>query len=159
MESLSQEPLSLDVVYSLAEDRLKVQLRQVETIDSKLQVVIGTSTILVGIVSPFIPFEEFSLSAKWAPIFLAGLTYLVILVTGITAYRVINLQYPPRIMVLWQEALFWDPRVTKRQLLSGLVQATEENRNTIHRKLIFVNIGLYCLPVLAMLAIVGLITL
>ena len=138
------EALSTDVIYDLAISRLERQVRQIEGVDTKLNFAFSVSSLIIGIaVSLFLGFapEVTTLSKVF---FAAGtLAYVTIVVFSILGYRFLALDYPPNVHQVWLDALYWEPEITKRQVLAQIVEAIEANKGIIDGKIFKAQIALY----------------
>ncbi len=154
------EPKSLDAIYNLAQARLDAQSRDADAALNRLSPVWSAAGVILAIVAGFISFHQTSIhSVTIAFSALCAVTFFAIMVLGFAAYIHIDLEYPPRMSKVWEEALFWESSVTKRQILAQTVQAIEFNRELIRRRTKFVTLALYLLPCEVIFAVVGIIPL
>lgn len=147
-------PFSLDTIYELALQRLDAQIAHLRRVEDKVRFVLGAGSIVMAAGAGF-------LSARGAP--LPGLSwvftiasifvYLAIVLLSVKAYSYLELSYPPRIVSVWEQALFWDPNLTKRQILSQVVDAIESTREPLAGKVKDSVWQLYLLPLLVGLII------
>ena|GEM_PF-5317407 len=153
-------PLSLDIIYALALTRLESQLREVEAIDTKLSQILAASSVVIGLAAGFfasrqdtLPPITLKLSAiniaipalPFDLLVISGFIYFAIVVISVLAYRFLGLRYLP-VKAAWEEALYWEPTITKQQILAELVQATEYNKPLIAQKVTRATIVLWLLP-------------
>lgn len=141
-------PASLNLTYDLAREFLRVQLQQVESADEKLRLVFGSSSVIVGIGAAFLVNrgDELPVISLLAYVGGAG-AYFTIIVIAVRAYSFFSLQFPPNVISVWENALFWPEPVTKRQVLATMIQAIEINERLIADKSRWTQIGLYLIPI------------
>jgi hypothetical protein len=146
------QPNSLDVVYDVAMRQLDEQLRELEQLDTKLGLIFGVASVVLGLLlNSLLP-----VVATRPNLFLLAIPlalYLITLVVAVWGYRVRSVQYPPNLGVLYEEALFWDPVITKRQLLSTWVEAFDINGSEIRKKATLTNVAVFLLAGEALAAI------
>ncbi|MBI4197665.1 MAG: hypothetical protein HY533_00970 [Chloroflexi bacterium] len=146
---------SLDVIYSLAIRQLDEQLKELENVDSKLGIVMGASSVVLGLLLATMPTTQEVPRERFLFLIPPGMVYIVSVLLGIWAYRFLFLRYPPAIGHMYEDALFWDPEITKRQVLSNWVEAIDYNESLIARKVKVATFTLYLLPVEVVWAIVA----
>lgn len=151
----TQEAKSLEVIYALAARQLEEQLREVEGTDTKLGLVFGVSSVLVGLLLTSLPSPDLVSANRLLIVVLPLAVYLTIVVLAILSYRFLSLEYPPNIGRMYEESLFWEPDITKRQVLSTWVSAIEKNNIAIAGKVKWATIALYLLAVEAIIAIIA----
>jgi len=132
------EPLSVDVIYELAMNRLDRQFDQIDAIDTKVNVVFGFASLAIGVAAGFVGTTDSGPSpASAALLFSALAVYVLVMMLALTAYMFRRFDYAPLVKQLWLDALFWDPSDTKRQALSNIVEAIEANKERIESKVCF----------------------
>jgi exonuclease VII small subunit len=129
MRQEEQEPESLEVIYELALSRLESQVRQIEGVDTKLNFVISVASLVIGVgTTLFVGRAQDIVSWTKISFTVSGVIYLLVVVVAIRAYAFLDLEYPPNVRQVWLDALYWPRQITKRQVLSQIVQALELNR-------------------------------
>ncbi len=138
------EPASLDVVYTEVKDRLDVQLRQIDSLDSKAGLILFIASIVLGIgagaqsaivgrissVSALLTFSIPFLFFMGAAIFAARGW------TGRPYFR------DPEPRPLRDHYLFRERQFTRRRLLTHFIASYEWNSQTIRRKVVDLRIAL-----------------
>ena len=113
-----QEAKSLEVIYALAARQLDEQLKEIEGIDTKLALVFGISSLIIGLLLTSAPAPDLISAQRLLVLALPLAVYVIIIVLAILSYRFLSLEYPPDIGRMYEEALFWEPEITKRQVLT-----------------------------------------
>ena len=148
-----QEAKSLEVIYALAARQLDEQLKEIEGIDTKLALVFGISSLIIGLLLTSAPAPDLISAQRLLVLALPLAVYVIIIVLAILSYRFLSLEYPPDIGRMYEEALFWEPEITKRQVLTTWVPAIDKNNIAIAGKVQRATIALYLLAVEAITAI------
>ncbi|MFH1140482.1 MAG: hypothetical protein V1724_02175 [Chloroflexota bacterium] len=151
----TQEAKSLEVIYALAARLIDEQLKEVEGADTKPGLVFGVSSVIVGLLLTSLPSSDLVSAQRLLILVLPLAVYLIIIVLAILSYRFLSLEYPPDIGRMYEEALFWEPEITKRQVLSKWVSAIEKNKIVIDSKVKRATIALYLLAVEAITAVIA----
>lgn len=152
------KPESLDVIYNLALARLDTQSRDVDAALARVSPVWSVAGLILGVAVGF-------LATRGTPIHLAGIifsalcaiTFIVIILLGFMAYRYLGLRYP-NVRAIWDQALFWNSDITKRQILNIAVPAIEFNKEVIERRIKYTTLALYLLPLEIALATIAIIS-
>ena len=150
-----QEAKSLEVIYALAARQLDEQLKEVEGIDTKLALVFGVSSLIIGLLLTSVPAPDLISTERLLVLILPLAVYLAIIVLAILSYRFLSLEYPPNIGRMYEDALFGDSEITKRKVLSTWVPAIDKNNIAIAGKIKRATFALYLLPVEALMAIIA----
>lgn len=138
MVEQQHEPLSLDVIYDLAKERLDSQLEQIDSIDAKVSIVFGFASLAIGVAAGFLGTKDFEPSATSSSLLFAAISvYSLVIMLALKAYIFRRFEYAPNIKQMLVDALYWEPSVTKLQALSNMVEAMETNKSRIEEKACF----------------------
>lgn len=137
----SQAP-SLDLLYDLAWDQYRSQKDQSHTLDGKLHFIFGfnAASSLGGgalLLKGAAPSSEVSQNLLLLTLVLAG----ELVVLAYMGYRVMSFEYPTKVKNLRREALGWPEGITKRQVLTEIVESIETNKGPIGRKVFYTNVA------------------
>lgn len=157
-ENTPPKPESIDVIYNLALARLDAQLRDADTALGRIGTVWSVAGLVLAVVAGFISTEGTSIPIVTL-IFaaLCAATFIAIMVLGFKAFAFLGLQNPPKVSAVWEEALFWEPTITKRQIVSQIVPAIEFNESILRSRIKYTSLVLYLLPVEVILATIAVI--
>lgn len=152
------KPESLDIIYNLALARLDTQLTAADAVLARVTPVWSVAGLILGLAVGF-------LATLGAPIHTVGIifstlcaiTFIAILVLGFIAYRHLGLQYP-NVRAIWEQALFRNSDVTKRQILNIAIPAIQFNKELIERRKKYTIQALYLLPLEIALATIAIIS-
>ncbi len=136
-EARDTPPRSLDLIYGEAKERLAVQLAQVEALDAKAAAVFGLPNLVITVAAAirFSGERTVASNAVFLPLFVIGaFLYVVTMYFAFTAYRVVRFRRDPEPRPLRDFYLDEDPLVTKRRLLSNLIDSYEFNASLLDRK-------------------------
>ena len=149
----NQEAKSLDVLYALAARQLDEQLKGFEVIDAKLGVVFGVSSVILGLLLNSVATVN-EIRCQFPFVLVVPLAiYLITVILAILGYRLRSISYPPYVRRMWEEALFWEPETTKRQVLSTWVDAIDSNNAVLRGKSKLADVAIYLLAAEAVAAI------
>ncbi len=134
-QPVEPEAKSVDVIYDLALARLESQVKQIEGVDNKLNFAFSVSSLVIGLgASLFVGRAEVTSILTRTFFALSGLIYTGVVISTVLGYRFLDISFPPNVRRVWLDALYWEPEVTKRQVLAQVVEALETNREPIQRK-------------------------
>ena len=150
--SETQEPKSLDVLYTLAARQLEEQLKELEGIDTKLGVIFGVSSVILGLLLTSLPSADQVSTQRLLILIPPWIVYLTVVVMAVLSYRLRSVSYPPDVRKMYEEALFWDDEITRRQVLATWVSAIGNNAALIRGKAKWAGFAIYLLAAEAVLA-------
>ena len=129
-------PLSLDVVYSEIKDKLDVQLRQIESLDSKVGNILFIASIVIGIGAAAQAAILGNIDNVWVlslfsiPI----IFYLLTVFTSLRSWVVKTYFRDPKPRPLRDEYLFQQQEFTKRRLITHFISTYEWNSAVLKKK-------------------------
>lgn len=151
----TQEAKSLEVIYTLAARQLEEQLKEFEWVDTKVGLVFGISSVILGLLLTSIPSAGQVSTKRLLVLILPLVIYLIIIVVAVLSYRLRSVSYPPDVRRMYEEALFWNEEITKRQVLSNWVSALDNNSLLLRGKAKRAGIAIYLLAIEAAAAVVS----
>jgi len=130
---------TLDLVYSEIRSRLAAQVEYSRALDSKAQLILGSSSLIITIgaglkallrAEP--PTSYVSIAALGTAMFvLSGAFYAASMVLGFRAYTLYQFHRQASPRTLWDKYLPMEPAEAKRRLIQNMIVAYENNRETI----------------------------
>lgn len=131
-----ERPLSLDVIYTEVKDRLDVQLRQIDALDTKGGTILFVANVVLGIgaaaqaaVLGFVT-EPSTLLIFSVPI----MAYFATVFFGLRGWVVRPYFRDPEPRPLRDYYLFRDPAFTKRRIVTHFISSYEWNAISMKRK-------------------------
>ncbi len=121
--------------------QLDEQLKEFEQLDTKLGLVFGVASVVLELLlNSLLPVvTERPDYLLVIPLVL----YVFTLVAAVWGYRVRSVKHPPDLGQVYEEALFWEPEITKRQLLSKWVEAFDTNSSEIKKIATLTNVAIF----------------
>ena len=141
------DPRSLDVVYNEVKERLEVQLRQIDSLDSKAGTILFVAGITLGIAAAAQAVALSSTSSQWIVVFfsLPVMFYFATMYFAIRGWVVREFFRDPEPRPLRDHYLFESPEFTKRRLITHYISSYEWNQGNIKRKVQSMRIATYLL--------------
>lgn len=135
-EESEPTPPSLDIVYSEVKEKLDIQLRQVDSLDSKTGNILFISSIVLGIGAA----AQAALIGKdtnaWVLLLFSVpiILYLLTVMTALRSWIVKPYFRDPEPRPLRDAYIFEQPEFTKRRLIAQFISAYEWNSNVMKKK-------------------------
>lgn len=141
------EPRSLDVVYNEVKERLEVQLRQIESLDTKAGQILFVAGITLGIAAAAQAVAMTTSDNKWIVLFfsLPVLFYFGSMYFAVRGWVVKEYFRDPEPRPLRDYYLFESPEFTKRRLIAHFISSYEWNQGNIKKKVQNLKIATYLL--------------
>ncbi|MFW6126182.1 MAG: hypothetical protein ACOC58_03670 [Chloroflexota bacterium] len=131
-----ERPLSLDVIYTEVKDRLDVQLRQIDALDSKGGTILFVANVVLGIgAAAQAAVLSFAVDLTTLLVFSVPIFgYFATVFFGLRGWVVKPYFRDPEPRPLRDHYLFRDPAFTKRRLIAHFISSYEWNSITMKRK-------------------------
>jgi len=141
------DPRSLEVVYNEVKERLEVQLRQIESLDSKAGQILFVAGITLGIAAAAQAVALSAASSQWIVVFfsLPVMFYFGSMYFAIRGWVVKEFFRDPDPRPLRDYYLFESPEFTKRRLIAHFISSYEWNQGNIKKKVQNLRIATYLL--------------
>ncbi len=141
------EPRSLDVIYNEVKERLEVQLRQIESLDSKAGTILFVAGITLGIAAAAQAVALSVASNEWIVAFfsLPVMFYFGTMYFAIRGWVVREFFRDPEPRPLRDHYLSEGPEFTKRRLIAHFISSYEWNQGSIKKKVQNMRIATYLL--------------
>lgn len=132
---------SLDLAFSLTQERIAGQLKRAETMDTKVSFVMASSTALISTAlilhNVLLPSQSGIFSNKLLqelPLSLLLLVYLGVMVAACLAYRIRNYQQAPNPVELYEHYLSLPEEQTKAEVYRSMVETYKGNEKVLKKK-------------------------
>lgn len=153
-QPVEPETKSVHVIYDLALARLESQVKQIDGVDNKLNFAFSVSSLVIGLGASLFVGRVQDVTVVTTGLFVASsAAYVGVLFLTIWGYRFLDVNYPPNVRQVWLDALFWEPEITKRQILAQLVEAIEANKQPVGRKIRLASLSLLLVAVEVILVV------
>lgn len=139
---------SVKMVYQVAMDRLTFQMNQVDAIDTKVSVLLGSGSAILAAFAAFGALGSTRLSLSSAILFSIGIVaYIFLVVFGVLAYRVSEWLFGPKLDELSKYGAEYDEDTMQEWAADVCIRSYEQNKERIGKKASMVDLMIYMLAI------------
>ena len=146
---MTSEYPSLDLIYETVRERLRLQMEQIDTFDTKASISLAASGIIFGALIGFLS----EAPQEWEVALAIGAMLISVAATlSVVSLWLIRVDHPPNVSRLRDTYLVSSIDDTKLAIIDVSLEAIERNQGRIRRK-IFILIGAFLFLLLGILTL------
>ena len=132
---------NLDIIYQVAYEKLKSQLDNSRSIDTKSAVMLAVYGVVINALSSKMP-SKFSCELLVFAFIISFIVILIGMILCICSLTTRRFKYPPDLSNLKKKYLLVEEVKIKRKLLASFIDAHRFNANVVARKLRWLNLSI-----------------